>query len=123
MVRLYIIRHGDPDYDTDKEHGGSLTGNGKAEASALAKWLASEGITHAYSSPLGRAKLTAELALADIPQFSSRYHGKKQIDLSEANTKPTLNNFEANVGVEDWCRELSTWRQVSHLDTFPLKHP
>ena len=46
MVRLYIIRHGDPDYDTDKANGGSLTEHGKAEATALATFLANEGITH-----------------------------------------------------------------------------
>jgi broad specificity phosphatase PhoE len=45
MVRLYIIRHGDPDYLTDRANGGSLTDHGKAEAKALAQFLAEEGIT------------------------------------------------------------------------------
>jgi broad specificity phosphatase PhoE len=145
MVRLYIIRHGDPDYDTNKENGGSLTDNGIAEAKALSRILASEerGITHAYTSPLGRARLTAELALAGIPKFSHEYVGdekqKNQEDhsldpdetsvSSEEGAEPTtepqesLNNFEANVPVEDWCRELSTWRQSSNLDTYlPPNH-
>jgi broad specificity phosphatase PhoE len=42
MVRLYIIRHADPDYDTDKGQGGSLTENGKIEARALGSYLVSK---------------------------------------------------------------------------------
>ena len=52
-MRLYIIRHGDPNYETD-----SLTEIGRAEARALAQRLAGERITHIFSSPLGRARET-----------------------------------------------------------------
>ncbi len=52
-----------------------LTENGIAEATALSRALSLEGMTHAYTSPLGRAKLTAELALVGIPKFSNRYYG------------------------------------------------
>ncbi|MDR0405557.1 MAG: histidine phosphatase family protein [Clostridiales bacterium] len=52
---LYIIRHGDPDYEND-----SLTPKGKLQADALAKRLALHGIDKVYCSPLGRAKLTAK---------------------------------------------------------------
>ncbi|MDR2547369.1 MAG: histidine phosphatase family protein [Lachnospiraceae bacterium] len=52
---LYIIRHGEPDYSTD-----SLTANGKKQALALANRFGSHGFDEIYSSPLGRAKQTAE---------------------------------------------------------------
>ena len=52
-MRLYIIRHGDPDYTTD-----TLTAIGQREAQALAARLANERLTHIYSSPLGRARET-----------------------------------------------------------------
>lgn len=52
---LYIIRHGDPIYDPD-----SLTDLGKIQASAVAKRLALHGIDKIYSSPLVRARQTAE---------------------------------------------------------------
>jgi broad specificity phosphatase PhoE len=52
-MRLYIIRHGDPDYTTD-----TLTDIGQREAQALAERLAGEHLTHIYSSPLGRARET-----------------------------------------------------------------
>lgn len=129
MVRLQIIRHADPDYDTDRQNGGSLTMNGKAEASALAEYLRLEEITHAYTSPMGRAKLTAKLALLEIPRFSTRYWNDVEISKSVHNSsiksydEKTDNNFDCNVGVEDWCRELSSWRQISHLDEFQINHP
>lgn len=52
-MRLYIIRHGDPDYTTD-----TLTEIGQREAQALAERLTNERLTHIYSSPLGRARET-----------------------------------------------------------------
>lgn len=53
-MRILIIRHGDPYYPTD-----SLTEKGRREAEYLSERLLAENVTHAYVSPLGRAKLTA----------------------------------------------------------------
>lgn len=53
-MRLLFIRHGDPDYAND-----SLTAQGKKEAELLATRLAKEKIDYIYSSPMGRALLTA----------------------------------------------------------------
>lgn len=49
-MKLYIIRHADPNYEID-----SITDTGKLEAHALAHRLEKEGITHIFTSPLGRA--------------------------------------------------------------------
>lgn len=54
-MRLFIIRHGDPDYSID-----NLTPRGKIEAELLSERLVRENLTHIYSSPLGRARATAE---------------------------------------------------------------
>ncbi len=54
-MRLYIIRHADPDYP---KH--TLTNAGKLEALALARRLAAHGLDHIYASPLSRAVLTAQ---------------------------------------------------------------
>lgn len=54
---LYIIRHGDPVYPTD-----SLTEKGAKQADALAQRLAVNGLDEVYSSPMGRARLTAQPA-------------------------------------------------------------
>jgi len=54
-MRLYIIRHADPDYSID-----SLTPAGHLEAAALADRMAVLGLDEIYTSPLGRARATAK---------------------------------------------------------------
>jgi probable phosphoglycerate mutase len=54
-MRLYIVRHADPDYA-----GNTITSHGHAESEALAAKLEAEGISRVYSSPLNRALHTAE---------------------------------------------------------------
>ena len=53
-MRLYIIRHAEPDYPRD-----ALTALGHAQSRALAKRLAGMGIGQVYSSPMNRALETA----------------------------------------------------------------
>lgn len=59
-MRLYIIRHGDPDYENN-----TITPAGHLEAKALAEHLKDVGLDKIYYSPLGRAvdtmKYTADL--------------------------------------------------------------
>ena len=54
---LYIIRHGDPDYTTD-----TLTERGWKQAEAVGKRMADAGIDRIFTSPMGRARQTAEPA-------------------------------------------------------------
>ena len=54
-MRILLIRHGEPDYAID-----GLTEKGKREVALLAKKLSKERIDKIYSSPRGRARLTAE---------------------------------------------------------------
>lgn len=54
---LYIIRHGDPIYETD-----SLTERGKLQAEAVGRRIADSKIDRIFSSPMGRAIQTAEPA-------------------------------------------------------------
>ena len=70
---LYIIRHADPIYDPD-----SLTDLGHRQAEALSKRLSVNGIDKAFSSPNGRAQMTA---------------------------KPTCDLLGLEYGIEDWMSE------------------
>lgn len=54
---LYLIRHGDPDYPTN-----TLTLRGMFQAEAVGKRMADAGIDRIFSSPMGRARLTASPA-------------------------------------------------------------
>ena len=58
---LYVVRHGDPDYEND-----SLTPLGRKQAEALVKRFSVHGLDRIYTSPLGRAKMTAEPKLAAV---------------------------------------------------------
>ncbi len=62
-MRLYIIRHGDPNYQQD-----CLTEAGKVEAAALADYLADIGIDQLFASPLGRAQETAAVVATKLGQ-------------------------------------------------------
>ncbi len=54
-MKLLVIRHGTPNYEKD-----CLTEKGWQEAELLAKRLIKENIAAVYTSPMGRAKETAE---------------------------------------------------------------
>ena len=70
---LYFIRHGQTDWNKDMRMQGQsdipLNENGRESAIEAGKTLANTHIDLAFSSPLKRAKETAELVLAgrDIP--------------------------------------------------------
>ena len=81
---LYIIRHGDPIYETD-----TLTSRGFRQAEALCKRLAANGIDEVYSSPMGRAVMTA---------------------------KPTADIYKLDVKIEEWMSESAAWHELSITD-------
>lgn len=72
---LYIVRHGEPDYTTD-----TLVPNGVKQAQAVAERLFKAGIDRVFTSPLGRARQTAE---------------------------PLCRLLNKEYTVEDWTREIA----------------
>ncbi|MBQ9801785.1 MAG: histidine phosphatase family protein [Clostridia bacterium] len=81
---LYIIRHGDPNYKTD-----SLTPRGQLQAEAVAKRLVASGIDRIFTSPMGRARQTAE---------------------------PTCRALGLDYTVEDWTHEIEDERLTPYPD-------
>jgi len=81
---LYIIRHGDPDYQTD-----SLTERGKKQAEAVAKRMCAARIDRVFSSPMGRARETAE---------------------------PTCRALGIPYTIEDWAHEIEDERLTPYPD-------
>lgn len=75
---LYVIRHGEPDYTTD-----TLTERGKLQAEALGKRLGKIHFAKLFSSPLGRARQTAE---------------------------PTARRLGMEVSLEPWASESLAWQ-------------
>lgn len=72
---LYIVRHGDPDYATD-----TLTERGWLQAEAVSKRMRDSKIDRVFSSPMGRARQTAE---------------------------PTCKLLGLDCNIEDWAHEIS----------------
>ena len=81
---FYFIRHGDPDYSTD-----SLTPLGKRQAEAVARRLSVRGLDRIYSSPMGRARETAQ---------------------------PTAEILRLPIEIEDWTSEALAWEQLTEKD-------
>lgn len=69
-MKIIIIRHGEPDY----EHN-TLTENGFKEINALGEYYQNFEFDEAYTSPLPRAKLTADAFM--------KYHKDKPCEIKE----------------------------------------
>lgn len=78
---LYIIRHGEPIYTND-----TLTELGYKQAEALADRFAENGLDKIFSSPNGRARLTAE---------------------------PTAKRLGLDISIEPWASEDPAWRSMN----------
>lgn len=81
---LYLIRHGEPDYSTD-----TLTEKGKKQAELCADRLAVSGIDRIFSSPMGRARETAQ---------------------------PLAGRLNLPVGIEEWAYEIGEESKILFPD-------
>ena len=81
---LYIVRHGDPDYATD-----SLTERGILQAEAVGKRIAAANINRIFTSPMGRARQTAE---------------------------PACRLLGLTPTVENWTEEISEYIRITYPD-------
>jgi len=90
-MKLFIIRHGDPDYEHD-----NLTARGKKEAELLSERLLSENITDVFCSPLGRAQATA------VPFLEKTGLKSQTLDWLREFPKPILQPYRSyGLGDED----------------------
>lgn len=107
-MRLIFIRHGDPDYAND-----NLTEKGKREALLLServsKW---ENIAKIYTSPLGRAKATAEPCLKKLgltaevcPWLQEFYYNTKYPENLSENFRDNITG-EKLAGKDTMCWDL-----------------
>ncbi len=90
-MRLYIIRHADPDYPNN-----TITDQGHREAEALAKRLATVGLDRIYSSPLGRA--------LDTMRYTTDRLG----------LEPTVEEWTAELS--EWRLDQTPWGRLAAWD-------
>ena len=81
---LFYIRHGDPDYSVD-----GLTPRGARQAEAVGRRLSTFGMDKIYTSPLGRAKLTAQPTCELLGKEAEVVEWASEANAWHATTVPT----------------------------------
>ena len=88
MKRLVLVRHGETIWHAENRYAGRsdipLTQLGLRQAEALAAWAPTAGLHAVWSSPLSRARLTAEPVAAALGTLLQIEPGLVEIDFGEA---------------------------------------
>ena len=118
LSRLYLIRHGETAWSLSGQHTGltdiPLTEQGERDARKLAERLGAVKFSCVFTSPLQRARRTAELAglrdiaeiEPDLPEWGyGDYEGQRPVDIRKG--RPDWNVFR------DGCPRGETPTQVS----------
>jgi probable phosphoglycerate mutase len=86
-TRLLLLRHGQTPLSIEKRYSGlgdpPLTAEGERQASAAARRLRSYDIGAIVSSPLGRARRTAEIVAAEVGRQVTVDDGLREADFGE----------------------------------------
>lgn len=124
-MKIIFVRHGHPDYKTD-----TLTALGRLHAKAAAERLMDEGIEKIYSSPLGRARETAEITARALEQDVEILECIREIGWGSIDEEPIMEKghpwntadrlSEAGHALTDpdwaskepWCRN----KAIAHLE-------
>jgi len=84
---LYLVRHGQTIWHAENRYTGSsdiaLTPEGEEEAGRLASWAAVTRPDGVYSSPLERARLTAEPSARALGVDLVEHHDLREVDFGE----------------------------------------
>lgn len=107
MSTLYLLRHGQTEFNLQGRVQGRcdapLTALGVEQAHGAAAWLVEQGIRfdRICSSPLGRARTTAELVRGDL--LASGAHDAPEVELVENLQERSYGPFEAGPASEVPC--------------------
>ncbi len=115
-TRVIIVRHGESSYNVEQRVQGHcdlsrLTAKGESMAVQVATALQGISLDAAYSSPLMRAKHTAELILSNSAQAP---HLQTSADLKEISL-PLWEGLLFNEVEEKYPDEYQAWRRQPHL--------
>ena len=105
-MRLTLVRHGRPDEDdTTRPHDPPLRVDGRRQAQAVAALLADEGVTRVVTSPMQRARETAEPLAARLALPLHTIDGWAEADrhLDRYRSTETLRAL----GDAEWARFLA----------------
>lgn len=108
-MRIYLIRHGEPDYSTD-----SLTASGRSEAEELAKFMSTLNLDKIYTSPLGRARETASYSEAVLGMQAEVLEWTSELITLRATDGSDLAAWEMNPEIlrDTEIQDDETWHQA-----------
>lgn len=117
-MKLLIIRHGDPDYKND-----SLTEKGRREAECLSDLIceADSESTHYYTSPYGRARETAAIAMSKIDRKAVVLPWLKEFDVRiQRPDDPLKEHIAWDWLPQDWTKDARLydkdhWAENEHM--------
>lgn len=116
---IYLVRHGESEANVSKRFSGitdiELSQLGREQAKEAGKILIDKTIDNIFSSPLKRAKNTAEI-IADEIGFN------KDIVIDKSLTEVNFGIFENLTWeeiVEQYAEESQTWVEFKHKYKFP----
>lgn len=88
VTTLYLVRHGQTIWHAENRYAGSsdiaLTADGEDEAERLAGWATSAGPDGVYSSPLVRARRTAEPSARALGLDVVEHHDLREVDFGQS---------------------------------------
>ena len=119
--RLYLVRHGETERSAGKVYSGRsdvpLTDRGREQAKAVGERLGTAGIDAIYSSPLSRARHTAQ-AIAEVTGVSVEIDDR----LIEVGLGPLEGRARESAG-EDFGEPFSSWRADPFGSPLPGTEP
>lgn len=132
MTELYLVRHGETDWNRARRIQGAsdvpLNGTGREQASMAGSLLALRSFDAVYSSPLSRARETAEIIAAELGLPEPKTVGAlTERDYGEAEGltwEEIERRFPEGVAVPGReTREAVAWRVVPALLALAATHP
>ncbi len=117
MATIYLIRHGQTDWNKKKRFRGRadvpLNDHGRREAEALAKHLSAIRADACYSSPLSRARETAEIIARPHSLDVMTNDGIIDVDYGE------WQGLSEDRAREEHAEIYQRWRERPHHTKFP----
>jgi len=115
-VKLLLIRHGEPDTAGPPRPDPPLSAAGRAQGEALAAWLAGESVAAVYTSPLRRARQTAEPLAVHLGHDVTVHDGVAEYDRNSSAYIPMEDLKKTNY--EAWRRRMTQKIFAANPDAF-----
>ncbi|MBR5048811.1 MAG: histidine phosphatase family protein [Erysipelotrichaceae bacterium] len=104
-MRILFVRHCEPDYQHD-----SLTPRGIREAEALREYLKDQDLGDIYVSPLGRAQLTAQIALEGSGRRAETLDWLREANVTiDLDSDPGLREFYPDITAKEIDTDRCFW--------------